>query len=190
VLQLFDAADLAASHKEIPCTCTLQFLIRNGRLHLVTYMRSNDAYIGLPHDVFAFTMLQEILARTLGVQLGPYKHLVGSLHLYDRNRDAAAQYLREGIQGHVLMPRMPNGDPWPSIATLLRIERRLRMGKDVDRDVLLLPAYWADLVRLLQIHQRFKHHKGHGVSAIRDQMCTRVYDAFIVDRARRGKAVK
>lgn len=90
VIQLFDAGDLAARHNDIPCTCSLQFLIRSGRLHLVTFMRSNDWFFGLPHDVFAFTMLQEIVARDLGVDVGVYKHAVGSLHLYDCNREAAS----------------------------------------------------------------------------------------------------
>lgn len=83
VIQLFDAADISDPGRlEVPCTCTLQFLIRARRLHMFTSMRSNDAFLGLPHDVFAFTMLQEILARSLGVNLGVYKHFVGSMHLY------------------------------------------------------------------------------------------------------------
>ena len=61
-------------------------------------MRSNDAFKGLPHDVFCFTMLQEIFARTLGVHVGVYKHAVGSLHLYDKDRQKANQYLKEGIK--------------------------------------------------------------------------------------------
>ncbi len=62
--------DLAAIQKEIPCTTTLQFFVRNERLDMVTTMRSNDAYLGLPHDVFCFTMLQEIIARSLGLDIG------------------------------------------------------------------------------------------------------------------------
>src|ERR1700690_496760 len=70
VIQVFDAADNASGHlKDVPCTCTLQFMIRSRRLHMITYMRSNDAFWGLPHDVFAFTMLQEYVARTIGVEL-------------------------------------------------------------------------------------------------------------------------
>ena len=46
VIQFFDAADIAKDHIEIPCTCTLQFLIRNRRLHLFASMRSNDAFLG------------------------------------------------------------------------------------------------------------------------------------------------
>ena len=79
VIQVFDAVDLTKPHKDIPCTCTLQLLLRDRRLHMLASMRSNDVFKGLPHDVFAFTMLQEIMARSLGVEIGTYKHAVGSL---------------------------------------------------------------------------------------------------------------
>lgn len=48
VIQLFDANDMAEEHKDVPCTCTLQFMIRNEKLQMLTHMRSNDAFIGLP----------------------------------------------------------------------------------------------------------------------------------------------
>src|SRR4051812_41418328 len=83
VIQLFDGSDLAAAYKDIPCTCTLQFMIRDKRLNLTASMRSNDAFKGLPHDVFSFTMIQEIMTRTLGVELGDYTHFASSLHVYD-----------------------------------------------------------------------------------------------------------
>jgi len=98
VIQLFDADDLAQKHKDIPCTCTMQFMIRNGELNMYTNMRSNDAFLGLPHDVFAFTMIQEIVARSLEIKLGTYYHAVGSLHLYKKHRKKARQYLNEGLQ--------------------------------------------------------------------------------------------
>lgn len=31
VIQLFDASDIVEEHKDIPCTCTLQFMIRRGK---------------------------------------------------------------------------------------------------------------------------------------------------------------
>lgn len=79
VIQLFGAEDLTRDFPEIPCTTTLQFHLREHCLHLTVCMRSNDAYWGLPHDVFCFTMLQEIMARRLDVQLGQYFHYVGSM---------------------------------------------------------------------------------------------------------------
>jgi thymidylate synthase len=86
VVQIFNAEDLANHHKDIPCTTTLQFLVRDELVHLIVTMRSNDAYIGLPHDVFCFTMLQEIVTRSLNRELGTYIHFVGSMHLYEPDR--------------------------------------------------------------------------------------------------------
>lgn len=106
-------------------------MLRRGQLHLIASMRSNDAFIGLPHDVFAFTMIQEIIARTVGVELGIYKHAVGSLHLHESDRPGARQYLREGWQSTVPMPPMPNSAPWNAIKVVLRAEHMIRHGKDI-----------------------------------------------------------
>ena len=112
VIQIFNASDLLKNSKDVPCTCALQFTIRNNQLQMLTTMRSNDAFLGLPHDIFAFTMLQEILAKELGVGLGDYKHSVGSLHLYGENLQKAKQYLDEGWQSTLSpMPEMPDNKP-------------------------------------------------------------------------------
>jgi len=97
ILQLFDSGDLNGRHKDVPCTCTLQFLQRGGKLDLIVYMRSNDAVKGFPHDTFCFTMLQEIAARALALDLGSYKHCVGSFHLYDTDIDNATAFLAERL---------------------------------------------------------------------------------------------
>jgi thymidylate synthase len=159
VIQLFDAGDITTEHEDVPCTCTLQFMIRGDHLFMFTNMRSNDAFLGLPHDFFAFTMLQEILARDLSVGLGPYKHSVGSLHLYDTHIEDAKAYLSEGWQSTILMPPIPKGDPWPSIKKVLDVEAAIRGGRDVDIEALSLDEYWADFARLLKI---FSLTKGVG----------------------------
>lgn len=71
--------------KDLNCTCTLQFLLRGNKLYMTTYMRSNDIWLGTPNDMFAFTCLQMKLAMELGVELGTYTHMAGSLHLYTRD---------------------------------------------------------------------------------------------------------
>jgi thymidylate synthase len=152
VIQIFDAEDNGRRHKEVPCTLSLQFLLRDGKLNLIASMRSNDAYLGLPHDVFCFTMIQEMVARILGVDVGTYRHFVGSMHLYEKDREHARRYLDEGFQRNVEMPAMPVGDPRPSIQRLFDAERDIRARRSVRAGELHLDPYWADLVRLLQIH--------------------------------------
>jgi thymidylate synthase len=166
VIPIYQPKDTRADLPEVPCTCTLQFLLRGRRLELVTHMRSNDAYLGLPGDIFAFTMIQEIVATALNVQPGCYKHLVGSLHLYDSDKKNAKRYLAEGFQKKVMMPIMPLGDPFPQIERLLRFERATRLGRHprIPND---LAIYWQDLARLLSIFRAGKDN----ASAARFGVC-------------------
>ncbi len=71
VIQIFSNSDTYADNKDVPCTCTMQFAVRGKRLNLHVHMRSNDAVLGLPHDIFAFTMMQEIAARETGCRNRP-----------------------------------------------------------------------------------------------------------------------
>ena len=71
--------------KDVPCTVCLQFFIREGKLHMTTYMRSNDVWTGFPYDVFSFTCIQIMVAFWLHVDIGTYTHVAGSLHMYQRS---------------------------------------------------------------------------------------------------------
>lgn len=185
VIQLFDACDLEEAHNDIPCTCTLQFINRQGKLHMFVNMRSNDVHWGLPHDIFAFTMLQELLARTLAVEVGTYKHAVGSLHIYDRNQDDARGYLREGWQSTTSpMPPMPDGDPWPSIGKMLAAEKSLRTNPKVEANAreLDVESYWADLIGLLEIFRYSKEKNVGKMIERRDLMTSDIYLPYIESR--------
>jgi thymidylate synthase len=181
VIQLFDAPDLLTKHKDTPCTCTLQFMIRDNKLSLLTNMRSNDIVWGMPHDFFCFTMLQEILARSLGVELGTYKHAVGSLHIYKEAVNAVERFMQEGYQPTTaIMPPMPVGDPWPNIAMLLEAESAIRTGNDLDHSRLAgLAPYWLDLIRLLQVFRHKRMRNSEVIRALRDKMSSDAYSCFI-----------
>lgn len=153
---------------------------------MFTNMRSNDVIVGLPHDIFCFTMLQEIIARSLSVGLGTYKHTVGSLHIYNKSIENAMQYLDEGWQStEVPMPKMPWGAPWPAIASLLKAESVIRSGEEFDSRMLEdLDAYWADLIRLLQVfrYSKDKDKDKDNMTRLHEGMSSKVYDPFIVKR--------
>lgn len=158
VIPLYRANDLTSPDREVPCTCTLQFLLRDDRLNLVVYMRSNDAVYGLPHDIFSFTMMQEIVATSLEVDMGWYRHCVGSLHVYRDKRSIAKAFLDEGWQSTLHpMPPMPHADPLSAVDSLLAAEQLIRSGSPhaIDRLGGMHP-YWADLARLLLVHRALK----------------------------------
>jgi thymidylate synthase len=131
-------------------------LVRDNRLHMLTSMRSNDAWFGLPHDIFTFTILQELVARSLGLELGEYKHVVGSLHLYEKHHDSARCFLEEGWQLHRPMPPMPQGDPWGAVERLVAFEQEVRTGQgSLSNPHDTMEPYWADLATLLTLHKAF-----------------------------------
>lgn len=199
VIQLFDENDIRQKYKDTPCTCTLQFLIRDGLLNMVVHMRSNDVYKGLPHDVFAFTMIQEILARDLGVALGTYKHMIGSFHLYDDDRLKVARYLEEDFQPTREMPEMPAGSQWNDIRKIFSLEVALRTGPFSGIEAALegtdeLSPYWADVARLLAIYRLTKTGEGarealRQVVDIRKTMETQYYAAYVRKKVRRLQRV-
>jgi thymidylate synthase len=146
-------------------------------------MRSNDVYLGLSHDIFSFTMLQEIVANSIGANLGSYIHMVGSLHLYEDKLTKAKAFLAEGWQSsdhH--MPDMPTGDPWPSIRHLLSVESSLRNGDDPSEVELADEPYWADLERLLAIYSLVKGNRLADAHRIRESLVHQAYDVFATDR--------
>lgn len=98
VVSIYDGPrDLGAGTADIPCTLTLQFLWQPGvRLGMRVSMRSNDAWLGLPYDLFQFTALQHAMADALGVDPGTYVHTVGSMHLYDEDIEKAGGLVAPG----------------------------------------------------------------------------------------------
>lgn len=87
VLPILRIEDVVKDTKDVPCTLNLQLIIRDGKLNMITNMRSNDIIWGLPYDIYTFTTLQEVIANTLKIELGWYMHRPTSLHLYERHYD-------------------------------------------------------------------------------------------------------
>jgi thymidylate synthase len=71
--------------RDVPCTTNIEFRLRGGKLNCRFVMRSQDAVLGLGNDLPAFSFLQEVVARLLGVELGTLTISVGSLHVYEKH---------------------------------------------------------------------------------------------------------
>ena len=51
--------------KDIPCAVALDFKLRNGKLNLHVFMRSSDQWLGLPYDIFSFSLIAATVASAL-----------------------------------------------------------------------------------------------------------------------------
>jgi thymidylate synthase len=110
VISIFDGL---AKTKDVPCTMTVQFLLRDGKLKTIVNMRSSDVWLGLPYDIFNFTMLANIAASELGVRLGTFQMNLGSSHLYATNFDAADEIIAASkAVGFLSSPQLKAGMPY------------------------------------------------------------------------------
>ena len=147
-------------------------------------MRSNDAYLGFPHDVFCFTMIQEIVARSLGIGVGEYHHFASSLHLYEHDQSNVRVYLDEGFQNPTfMMPKMPSGCQNSNLARFLDVEQGIREGTIEDASTIDLPTYWRDLALVLLRHADTKFKRGQLVREQNfDQISAPFYRGFFMRR--------
>src|ERR1035437_3870082 len=76
--------------RDVPCTISLQWLIRDDKLHVTVNMRSSDAWLGIPYDFFTFSQLTNYVAMQLGLPVGMVTMNLASSHLYEPQWNLAA----------------------------------------------------------------------------------------------------
>ena len=64
------------------CLQRLWFRVADGKLHMNCHIRSNDAFKAAFMNMYAFTELQAMAARAIGVEPGEYMHFADSFHIY------------------------------------------------------------------------------------------------------------
>ena len=141
-------------------------------------------FVVCPTDVFCFTMIQELVARCIDVEVGPYQHFVASMHLYESDQERVRQYLEEGFLSTIRhMPEMPIGNPEAGVRQLLAAEQAIRSGQTVNLADLNVDTYWADLIRLLLI---FRHYKSKSNSSEVAELCNQIDPCYkpYIDRVR------
>ncbi|MDH6134273.1 thymidylate synthase [Kitasatospora sp. MAA4] len=165
---------------DVPCLLGLHLLVREDHLHMVTYMRANDADRGLIADAFSFSLIQEFTTALLGLQLGTYTHHVGSMHLGTSSLPRVQLVLTEAAAApdgrpRFTVPAMPAETIWVHIRTVLEHEQLLRTNqvRYGPRDVagLDLPAYWQRVLLLFEAHRQLTYRAA-------DPVETRVLDAL------------
>jgi len=161
---IWSPEDAVRQSKDIPCAFGTFYHVRGGRLIATTQMRSNNAYLLMPFNIFEFSMLAEIVAASVGVELGPYVHSVASMHIYERDWERSQKvvelYRSKGASWQRrVMPSMPQSPkPLEQAYELAKLEARLRneqgLLKNEDVDSLMergssLDDYWRAFYRVL-----------------------------------------
>lgn len=72
--------------KDVPCNDFISFQSRLGELHAHVFVRSNDLMWGWSGiNAFEWSVLQEVVAGILGIEVGTLTFSISSLHAYDRH---------------------------------------------------------------------------------------------------------
>lgn len=83
ILQKSEAIDVTLTH--LPCNVFLQFIIRDGQLHMIVTSRSSDFVTGFSIDTIHWQFLLVFIANALHVEYGSLYYNIGSLHVYEKD---------------------------------------------------------------------------------------------------------
>jgi thymidylate synthase len=127
-IAVYAPEDAVRESVDIPCTFGLAFHNRGNILYPTVIMRSNNAFILLPYNIFEFSLLSEAIAVEVGLEIGAMSYHALSMHVYASNYEAAAAVVgAPDVEPISLVPKMPD-DPKPmvQIKELIRLEAEAR----------------------------------------------------------------
>ncbi len=145
---------------DVPCTVSLQFFIRDGFIHCVAYMRSSDAWLGIPYDQFNFSCIAAFVAMRIlkktgsAYAMGELTICVGSAHLYEKNFSAVDELIETverrtsvgtnaGPEVELLLPEVWAADPEEFVTHLWRLADAIRTANFRDlRTMKLIDKNW------------------------------------------------
>lgn len=118
--------------KDIPCTVGMFFNIRDGLLHCHVFMRSSDVWLGIPYDVFNFSMLSHLVCGLYNehnhisdmVKPGSLHITAVSSHLYYRDLEHARQVYKNPGDIKACQPTLSS--MWQDPAFLLSTLKELK----------------------------------------------------------------
>lgn len=165
VIHIRTPNDSVDAKLDVPCTLSLQFFIREGKLHLMANMRSTDVIFGLSYDVPAFTFFQELLAFELGIPVGHYMHVSNSLHVYEKHFEMCDKIL-DGLKNieslPIEMPAFMTSPPLHALNDIQWAARSCESEKAIEGMVKhlnleeLKEEYWCDWAKILISHRARK----------------------------------
>ncbi len=79
--------------KSRPCILLVQALVEDGRLHLLSYIRSNDMYQAWPRNNFGLLAVQDEIARAIDLPRGDLVIVSASAHIYKKDWEDAQKVI-------------------------------------------------------------------------------------------------
>ena len=106
--------------KDVPCTISMFFNIRSGLLNCHVFMRSSDAWLGIPYDIFNFSMVAHMVCAMYNIidnidadearevlTPGTLYITAASSHIYEQNMVAVGDILAHAELGGMIDNQTP-----------------------------------------------------------------------------------
>lgn len=82
----------------LPCHYSCQFYVENDRLNCHFTMRSTDVFLGLPFNIFSYTVLTYIIAMKCDLKPGKVVYTGGDVHLYKTHIKQVQEMLKRNTR--------------------------------------------------------------------------------------------
>jgi len=95
IVTLYDpVTDSAVDAVTIPCLIALHFMVRDKKLYVTAYLRSNDLFVGFPADVYQLSVLQKYIAQRLNLDVGSISIFSNSTHIFEDQLDDMSKIIQ------------------------------------------------------------------------------------------------
>ena len=172
VMQLWDPADLDVNSVDLACNLVMLPRIREGFLDMTVMNRSNDYLWGMTGaNVVHMSVIQEYIARMVGIELGSYTQISNCLHAYvdiplwDLCKDTPLLQDDEYMRGEV--------EPYPLVQNTKEWDNDLLVWmNNPTLDVFYEDPFFNDVARPMVVAFNAHKENNNGIDYVNDIKAT------------------
>jgi thymidylate synthase len=99
----------ATTSKLPPCHYTFVFNVNDGKLNCHLTQRSGDIALGIPFNLAAYSLLTQVIAQQVGLELGEFGHTIVDAHIYigEKGTETAKYDHLEGLKEQLKREPLP-----------------------------------------------------------------------------------
>lgn len=142
----------APRSEDVPCNVCSMLKVRDNKLVWLQVMRSNDLFLGTPHNFVQFMSLQDVIAGWLGLDAGQYTLVCDSLHAYSHDLTkfgaSNAAFTQESVNS-LSLPKAEYDAVFPQTVKLFDRLRSPELSQNEIRGIINfygLPGAYKDMV--------------------------------------------
>ena len=128
---LFNHEELKDMNLE-PCAFGTQWLVKEGKLHLILNQRSQDMLTANGWNTMQYAALQHMFAQCAGLGVGTLTHNIGDCHIYDRHIQLVKQLIE--AKPMEVCPKLKINNPTKNFYEF-KVEDFIVEGYDYNKEI-------------------------------------------------------